>query len=62
MLETYEKRWMLVETYESKMKEFNEKSLAGNLDMTDEELDEILGVDEMNKELFFYTKKLESTK
>ena len=30
--------------------------------MTDEELDDILGVDEMNKELFFHTNKLESTK
>ena len=30
--------------------------------MTDEELDEILGVDEMNQELFFHTNKLESTK
>ena len=62
MWEEYEQRWILVETYESKIEEFNEESLAGNLDLTDEDLEEMLGVDEMNMELFWHTNKLETTK
>ena len=34
----YEKRWSLVESYDSKMKEIKEKSVNGTLKMSNEEI------------------------
>ena len=58
MLELYKKRWSFVESYEDRMKEIKEKTANGTLKMSKEEIEDWLGIDEMNIELFYHTTKL----
>ena len=62
VIELYKKRWSLVETYEDKMKEIKERSANNTLNMSIEEVQDWLGINVMNVELFQHTNQLPERK